>query len=98
MITGAIEAHEERVTATIDMPGAFLNAYLDTVTDEEVLMLLKGKLAEIMVMVQPKLYRKYVTYNSKGNLMLYVKMAKAMYGMLQSVLAFYLKFRNELEE
>jgi len=98
MITGAIEAHEGRVTATIGVPGAFLNAYLDTVTDEEVLMLLKGKLAELMVMVQPKMYRKYVTYDSKGNPMLYVKMSKAMYGMLQSALAFYLKLRNELEE
>ena len=59
-----------------------MHAYLNTVTDEEVLMLLKGKLAELIVMVQPEMYRKYRTYGSKGNQMLYVKMSKAMYDML----------------
>ena len=37
-------------------------------------------------MVDPKLHRKYVTYYSKGNTMLYVQMNKALYGLLQSAI------------
>ena len=46
-LTSAIEAHEGREVATIDIPGA----YLHTDTDEEVIMLLRGKLAELMAEV-----------------------------------------------
>ena len=41
-----------------------------------------------MVMLYLKLYRKYVTYDIKGNAMLYVEMNKALYGLLQSALIF----------
>ena len=46
MITGAIEAHEGRDVATFDILGAYLHA----LSDEEMIMLLKGPLAELMVM------------------------------------------------
>ena len=68
VITSAIEAHEGRHIATWDLPGAYLN----TDNNEETIMLLKGKLAELMVQVDPKLYRKYITTNKKGDAMLYV--------------------------
>ena len=55
-ITSAVEAHEERDVATFDVPGAFLH----TDNDEETIMLLKGRLAELMVQVDPQLYQKYV--------------------------------------
>ena len=48
-------------------------------------------------MVATKLYRKYLTYDSKGNAMFYVEMNKALYGLLQSALLFYKKFRKYLE-
>ena len=91
-IAGVIEAHEERDTATCDIPGAFLHAD----NDETVLMLLRGKLAELLVKVDPKLYRKYVITLRKGILMLYVKLSKALYGMLRSALLFYKKLASEL--
>ena len=53
MITITINAHERRTVATIDIPGAFLNAY----NDKETFMLLRGRLAELMVQVDPKLLR-----------------------------------------
>ena len=61
-------------------------------------MLLKGKLAELLVQVDPSSYRKYVITNSKGEPMLYVKLAKALYGLLKSALLFYKKLRGELED
>jgi len=94
IVTLVIEAHEEQDEATLDLPGAHLHAE----NDEHTIMLLKGKLAELLVQVEPSLYRKYVITNSKGEPMLYVKLAKSLYGLLQSALLFYKKLRGELED
>ncbi len=51
-----------------------------------------------MVLVEPKLYRKYVLYSLLGVPMLYVKMQKALYGMLESALVFYKLLRKKLED
>jgi hypothetical protein len=90
---GVVNAHEERDVVTADLPGAFLN----TVTDELVFMVLKGELCELMVRVNPKIYRRYVTTDRKGNPILYVQLYKSMYGLLRSALLFYRKLRSELE-
>jgi hypothetical protein len=92
MITSAIDAHEGRVIKTMDIPGAFLHADLD----EEVVMLLRGQLADLMVQVDPELYGPYVRKTAKGESILYVKMLKAMYGLLRSALLFYLKLVKDL--
>ena len=47
LITCTIEAHENRDVAVIDIPGAFLH----TETDKDIVMLLRGKLAELMASV-----------------------------------------------
>lgn len=94
ILTSAIDVHEGRHTATLDLPGAYLNAD----NNEETIMLLKGRLAKLMVQVDPKLYRKYITTSAKGVPMLYVKLSKALYGLLQSALLFYKKLRKELED
>ena len=93
--TCAIKAHKKLNVACIDIPGAYLHA----LTDEEVTMLLKGPLAELMVMVDPKIYRKHDTHSSKGGALLYVKMNKApyAYGLLKSALLFYKKLVTDLE-
>ncbi len=44
------------------MPSAFVN----TNVDEEVIMVLKGELAEMMIQIAPKVYRKYVSVDKKG--------------------------------
>jgi hypothetical protein len=92
MITSAIDAHEGRVIKTMDIPGAFLHADLD----EEVVMLLQGQLADLMVQVDPEVYGPYVRKTAKGESILYVKMLKAMYGLLRSALLFYLKLVKDL--
>ena len=58
-ITTAIEAHKRRNVVTLDIPGA----YLYTDKNEEVVVLLRGRLAELMVQVDPKLNQKYACYN-----------------------------------
>ncbi len=48
--------------------------------DEDVIMVLKAELAEMMVQISPEVYRQYVTVDRKGNKVLYVKLQKALYG------------------
>ena len=88
IITSVIEAYKGCDVAVVDLPNAFLNA----INSEQTLMLLKGKLAELMVQIDPQLYRKYIIRSSKGEPMLYVPLSKALYGLLQPALLFYRKF------
>ena len=53
-ITSAIEAHENRDVVVINLPGAFLHAKLED--EDEVIMVMKECLAELMVMKEPKVY------------------------------------------
>ena len=57
-----------------DIPGAYLN----NETNEEIFMVLELLLAGLMVKVYPKLYKKYVTLNIKGKLILCVKIHKSI--------------------
>jgi len=50
---------EMRDIATIDIPGAFMQADME---DEVVHLCLHGKMAELLVQLDPKLYRKYPGY------------------------------------
>ncbi len=92
-ITAVIDAHKERYIACFDIPGAFLHAD----SDKDITMILKGRLAKLMVKVAPNLYRKYISVDAKGSVILYVKMQKAIYGLLRSALLFYKKLVSNLE-
>ena len=91
-VLAAIAAHEKRVTATLDLPGAFLHAN----NDSFVIMKMMGRLAELMVNTAPAMYRKYVIDDSSGKPILYVQLQKALYGMLKSALLFYRKLVSDL--
>jgi hypothetical protein len=93
VITAVIDAHKECDVACFDIPGAFLHTDLD----EDITVILKGRLAKLMVKVAPNLYRKYISVVAKGLGILYVKMQKAIYGLLRSALLFYKKLVSNLE-
>ena len=57
--------------------------------------LLCGKVAALIVCVNPNLYRPYVTYSKKGVPMLYVRLSLALYGMLRAALLFYKRPRKD---
>ena len=52
-ITSAIAAREKRHVRCYDIPSAFVN----TDVDENVLMVLRGELAEMLVLIAPQIYR-----------------------------------------
>jgi hypothetical protein len=84
LISATIDAHKERDIATINFPGAFLKAY----NNKDTIMLQKGCLAKLLVQVDPHLYCKYIIHSKKNQPLLYVKLTKAIYGLLKSALLF----------
>eukprot|EP00957_Ditylum_brightwellii_P056140 4256399-Ditylum_brightwellii.AAC.1 len=56
MLSCILDAQEGRAVATCDIPGAFMQADMD----EVVHMKLKGTMAELLVKLDPGMYRKYI--------------------------------------
>ena len=83
MLSCAIDATERRDVATVDLPGAFMQADME----DTVHMKLEGKMAELLVRCDPKLYRKYIQMEN-GKEVLYVQLEKALYGTLKAALLF----------
>ena len=83
-LTCIIEAKEWIEVAVVDLPGAFLHAE----NEDNIVMFMKGRLVELMVMVTPQTNIKFITIE-KGQKILYVKVQKACYDMLKSALFFY---------
>jgi hypothetical protein len=77
-ITAAIVAKEKRKVQCYDIPSAFVH----TDVEKDVLMVLRGELADMMVQIAPQIYKKYVTVDRKGTPILYVKLQKALHGLM----------------
>ncbi len=92
-ITAIVGAHEGRDVAYCNIPGEFLHAD----SDKDITMILRSRLAELMVQVKLSLFRKYITVDKKAAAILYLKMQKAMYGLLRSAFLFYRKLVVYLE-
>ena len=54
MLSATIDAMEERDVATVDVPGAFMQADIDEVAHVK----FEGEMAEMLVKLDPKMYRK----------------------------------------
>lgn len=93
LLSCVIDAMEKRDVATVDIPGAFMQVDMD----ETVYMKLEGEMAELMVKVDPKLYREYVQLEG-GKKVLYVELKKALYGTLRAALLFWRKLSEKLQE
>ena len=93
IMTCAIDAHQEQDNAIVDVGHAFLHAD----NDKNILVKLRGKIVELPVQLEPVMYRKYVTTGPNGEPILYVRLLKALYGLLRSALLFYKKLRADLE-
>ena len=94
-LTSIIDAKEKRDVMTADVPNAFIQTPMpdDSV---QVVMKITGVLVHLMVEVAPEIYGPYVVYEN-GKKVLYVKVLKALYGMLVASLLWYTKFKKELE-
>ena len=55
------------------------------------IMVIRGRLAGIIIRIAPKVYKKYATTYKQGNTVLYVKLMKSLYGLMEASLMFYQK-------
>lgn len=87
-----IAAKEHRDVATVDIPGAFMQTEL---SGEQVVIKIEGRMVELLAMIDPKLYRKYIMVE-KGRPVLYAELCKVLYGMLQAALKFWEQISSDL--
>ena len=87
-----IDAHENHDVAIVDVLSTFLHAS----NDEDVSILLKGRLVELMVMVLSQIYWSYISKKSGGESILYLNVQKALCGLIKSALLFYKKSNMSL--
>ena len=83
MLSAVIDALAERDVATADMPGAFMQADIDEVARVK----FEGKIAEMLVKLDPALHRKHVR-DENGKSVLRVELLKALHGTLKAALLF----------
>jgi hypothetical protein len=91
MLSCVIDAKENRDVGTVDLPGAFMQADMEGTVH----MKLEGKMAELLVRIDPKLYRKYIRIE-KGRQVLYVQLMKALYGTLTAAFLFWKRLCSQL--
>jgi hypothetical protein len=75
---------EEIYVATVDITGAFMQADID----EVVHVRFEGEIAEMLVRMDPNLYRKYLR-DENGKAILYVELLNALCGTLRYALLFW---------
>ncbi|KAI2512474.1 Reverse transcriptase (RNA-dependent DNA polymerase) [Fragilaria crotonensis] len=97
IITGVIDAKQCRDIMTADIPNAFVQTDIDKKEiGERIIMKIRGPLVDMLLELSYETYAPYVVYEG-SNKVLYVAMEKALYGMLQSSLLYYKKFRKDIE-
>ena len=97
LLTATIEAEERRDVMTADVPNAFVQTSMpESKPGERVMMKIKGAVVDMLLEIDPETYKEYVVYE-KNVKVLYVELLKALYGMLQSSLLYYKKFRKDIE-
>ena len=96
--TANIEAIEDRDVGIIDIPNAFVPTNLiKNDKPVKIIMIIRGKLAELLCEIAPSIYLKYAVKDRRGNLILYVRLLKALYGLMEASLMFYQKLLKDLE-
>jgi hypothetical protein len=98
LITAVIDAKQGRDIMTADIPNAFVQTEIETKANgDRTIMKIRGQLVDMLVDIAPQEYQDFVRFEG-AHKVLYVEMIKALYGMLQSSLLYYKKFRKDLEE
>ncbi|CAJ1931973.1 unnamed protein product [Cylindrotheca closterium] len=90
--TCVIDAHKGRDIMTMDVPNAFIQTYMPEAKEGEdcIYMKITGMMVQILIDMAPE-YCKYVVLEN-GKRVLYERVLRAIYGMLQSSLLFYNQF------
>ena len=93
MLSCIIDAMEGRNVATVDIPGAFMQADMNGTVH----MIIKGTMAKILTKLDPKMYRQYLR-SKKSKPVLYVQLKKVLYSTLKAALLFWKNLSTCLQE
>ena len=96
LLTCIIDAEEERDVAVVDIPNAFIQTKVEDENDMAIIKV-RGVLVDMLVAIAPKVYKKYVTTDKKGNKQLILQCLNAIYGTMMASLLYYRKFSNDLK-
>ncbi|KAG7348138.1 reverse transcriptase RNA-dependent DNA polymerase [Nitzschia inconspicua] len=89
-LTCIIDVLEKRDVATVDIPGAFMQADID----ELIHVKLEGETAVLLVRIDPT-YQQFLTYEN-GKPVIYAELTKALYGTVQAAMLFWKNLTNFL--
>jgi Reverse transcriptase (RNA-dependent DNA polymerase) len=92
-ITAVIDAMEGREVAVVDVPGAFMQADMDSLVHVR----FTGKMVDLLVEIDPKMYSTYVIME-KNEKVMYVELLKALYGTMRAARLFWDKLSCKLQE
>ena len=97
LLTGVLDAQQQRDVMTLDVPNAFVQTTVpQEENDEKIIMKIRGALVNLLVEISPETYKDYLIQEGKGKV-LYVRMLKALYGMMKASVLYYKKFRSDIE-
>ena len=74
LLTCAVSTHEGKDVSITDIPGA----YLITDTDKMVVIVLRGALADLITLMDPVLYWKYIVVGNNVKPILYLKLQMSL--------------------
>jgi hypothetical protein len=92
-ITCLIDAYEGRDVATVDIPGAFMQADMDDLVH----LRLTGQMVDLLLDIDQDKYATFVTQEGKEKV-IYVELIKALYGTLKAAKLFWLLLSGKLQE
>jgi hypothetical protein len=93
--TGVIDAKQRRDVMTLDILNAFVQTKI-ALDEDKIIMKIRGQLIDILLESCPGVYNNYVI-NEGNNKILYMRMLRALFGMLVSSILYYKKFRKDVE-
>ena len=97
LITGVIDAIQGRDVMTADIPNAFVQTNIDEKkVGHRVIMKIRGPLVDLLLELDAATYAPYVVYEGKSKV-IYVRMVKALYGLIIASLLYYKKFKKDIE-
>jgi hypothetical protein len=95
LLTATIDAEEGRDVTPVDILNALVQTKFDN-KQEKVIMKIRGILVDMLIEINSEMYRSYIVYEGSHRV-IYVRMLRALYGMIQSALLFYKKCRSDIE-
>ena len=97
VLTSVIDAEEDRETAVVDVPNAFIQTVVED-KSKRVIVRIRGILVDILVKIAPEVYKDYVSIDRKGQKQILVECLNALYGTMVASLLYYQKFTGTLKK